>query len=287
MAASLPSSATGDLVALAELVVRTGFVEAPREDRPSAESLWDFHEVLFHSRSSSPRLGERFAASHPHRRPEPPLVRPAFPQTVAIALPPPRLERWMQDDPPLARVIEQRRSVGMAGPKALALEQLGDFLHRTAHPHTDVHRALPSAGARHELEFYACVHQVEGLPSAFYHYHAQSHRLHALNAPGDAVVELLARAGAAWSTGDQIPHVVIVVSSRFPRMASRYASIAYRNTLLDAGIAIEAMYLNATAMQLAPCALGINLPDLFARMTGLDPFDETPVAMFALSVPNE
>ena len=61
---------------------------------------------------------------------------------------------------------------------------------------------------------------------------------------------------------------MIVVASRFPRMASRYASIAYRNTLLDAGIAIEAMYLNATAMRLAPCALGINLPDLFARITG-------------------
>lgn len=280
---SLPAGSQTDVVAVMELLVSAGFLDDAGEEPPAAAHLWDLHELLFHVRSSTARWGEPFLSTSPHRQPEPPPVKPAFSDNDPIALPPPRLEQWMVEDPPLARVIEDRRSAAAPGSNRLTLAQVSDFCYRTAHPQNDPHRTLPSAGARHELEFYVGAHEVDGLMRGFYHYHTASHCLHRLNADDDPVAELLARAGAAWSTGQHIPHAVIVVASRFPRMASRYASIAYRNTLLDAGIAIEAMYLNATAMRLAPCALGINLPDLFARITGLDPFEETPLAMFALS----
>jgi SagB-type dehydrogenase family enzyme len=279
----LPGALASDAVAVVEMLVLTGFLEVPREDGATAEGLWDFHELLFHARSSTPRLGESFAGLHVHRQPERPAARPAFPDSDPIALPPPRLEQWMKEDPPLARVIEDRKSATVPASHRLTLEQVSEFLYRTMHPHHETHRVLPSAGARHELELYAVVHDVESLIPGCYHYQAQTHRLHRLPAPDDAVKETLRRATAVWSSGRHTPDMVIVLATRFPRMASRYASIAYRNTLLDAGIAVEAMYLNATAMRLAPCALGINLPELFVRMTGMDPFEETAVAMFALS----
>ena len=287
IAERLPAASATDVVRLVEMFAVTGFIEEPRAVGESAAALWDFHELLFHARSSTPRLGRPFAGMNPHRQPEPPPVRPVFSNSEPITLPQPRLEQWMNEDPPLARVIEHRRSAASAGSNRLTLTHLSDFLYRTAHTQTGQHRALPSAGARHELEWYVAVHDVDALTPGFYHYHAPAHLLHKLRVPGDLVQEMLGRATAAWSSGDHTPHLLIVVAARFPRMASRYASIAYRNTLLDAGIAIEAMYLNATAMRLAPCALGINLPDLFARITGLDPFDETPVAMFVLSGSSE
>jgi SagB-type dehydrogenase family enzyme len=284
MAGALPGKAAFDARPVAELLVLSGFLEDAAAPPPSpAWALWEFHELLFHERSSMPRMGEPFAAVHPHRQPEPPLLRPEFRETEPVALPPPRLADWIREDPPLARLMEDRRSARAPGPDRPTLTDVGDFLYRTAHFQTDSLRALPSAGARHELEFYAAVDDAEGLVPGFYHYHAPSHRLHRLRAAEEVVGEFMSRAALAWSTGRQHPHLVITVAARFPRMASRYASIAYRNTMLDAGIAIEAMYLNATAMGMAPCALGINLPDLFARITGLDPFDETPVALFALS----
>ena len=48
-------------------------------------------------------------------------VRPAFPDNDPIALPPPRLEQWMAEDPPLARVIEDRRSAAAPGSNRLTL----------------------------------------------------------------------------------------------------------------------------------------------------------------------
>lgn len=43
------------------------------------------------------------------------------------------------------------------------------------------------------------------------------------------------------------------------------------------------MYLVATAMGLAPCALGNGDPALFAAASGIDALEETSVAEFALS----
>jgi SagB-type dehydrogenase family enzyme len=77
--------------------------------------------------------------------------------------------------------------------------------------------------------------------------------------------------------------VLLTLAARVPRTAWKYERQAYRTVLLDAGAMIGTMYLAATAMGLAPCAIGNGDPALFARLTGLDPFEETSVAEFALS----
>ncbi len=46
--------------------------------------------------------------------------------------------------------------------------------------------------------------------------------------------------------------------------------------------AFQTMYLVATALSLAPCALGAGNSDVFARALGSDYYDETSVGEFLL-----
>ena len=72
------------------------------------------------------------------------------------------------------------------------------------------------------------------------------------------------------------------MTSRFGRLAWKYRSMAYAATLKDVGIVTQQMYLAATAMGLAPCALGGGDSDLFARAFGIDYYEEPAVGEFVL-----
>jgi SagB-type dehydrogenase family enzyme len=59
-------------------------------------------------------------------------------------------------------------------------------------------------------------------------------------------------------------------------------AISYSALLKNVGVLYQTMYLVATAMNLAPCALGAGDSDLFARAVGLDYYAETSVGEFLL-----
>jgi hypothetical protein len=67
------------------------------------------------------------------------------------------------------------------------------------------------------------------------------------------------------------PQCVVLLASRLPRLAWKYQAIAYRITLMNAGVIFQTLYLVATAMNLACSALGNGNSVSFARATGLDP----------------
>ena len=58
--------------------------------------------------------------------------------------------------------------------------------------------------------------------------------------------------------------------------------MAYNVMLKNVGVLYQTMYLVATAMDLAPCALGGGDSDLFTRAAGLDYYAETSVGEFLL-----
>jgi SagB-type dehydrogenase family enzyme len=58
--------------------------------------------------------------------------------------------------------------------------------------------------------------------------------------------------------------------------------MAYAATLKNVGVLYQTMYLVATAMGLAPCALGNGDSMLFAEATGIDPAVESSVGEFML-----
>jgi SagB-type dehydrogenase family enzyme len=78
------------------------------------------------------------------------------------------------------------------------------------------------------------------------------------------------------------PQVLITLASRFQRMSWKYNTISYAATLKNVGVLYQTMYLVATDMGLAPCALGSGNSDLFADAAGTDYYAETSVGEFML-----
>ena len=75
------------------------------------------------------------------------------------------------------------------------------------------------------------------------------------------------------------------MAARFSWVVWKYESIAYALTLKHVGVLYQTMYLAATAMGLAPCAIGGGDADLFAQATGTDYYAETSVGEFLLGSP--
>jgi oxazoline/thiazoline dehydrogenase len=102
-----------------------------------------------------------------------------------------------------------------------------------------------------------------------------------VDGPAPARRTLLRRAARA-SGRVTPPQVLVTLAARFRRVSWQYSGIAYALILKDAGALIQTMYLVATALGLAPCALGSGDSDLFAQATGEDYYEETSVAELML-----
>jgi oxazoline/thiazoline dehydrogenase len=252
-------------------------------------AYWEFHDLHFHVRSRAGRnrwpLGATF-----HLRgilpPEPAIAPRRKGTTFPLQADP---VPCAADDPPLSHVLEQRRTRYSAAP--LKLTTLGRFLYRTCRITGQVgppdapllRKPYPSAGSLHPLEVYVVAWECAGLERGLYRYLADAHELEHVRGMDEEVKELLRE--ARGRTGDRLPGyppVLLVVSARFPRVGWKYQSIAYRSIVLEVGILYQTWYLVATALGLAPCALGAGDSDRFARLTGTDYHHETSVGEFVL-----
>jgi SagB-type dehydrogenase family enzyme len=122
---------------------------------------------------------------------------------------------------------------------------------------------------------------VDGLSPGLYHYDGAAHRLHPLAAPEPAVRELLGRAADSAGVAAK-PQVLVIISARFGRVMWKYQTMGYGLILKNTGVLFHLMYLVATAMDLAPCALGAGDAELFSRAARLDPAAESSVGEFLL-----
>jgi SagB-type dehydrogenase family enzyme len=96
------------------------------------------------------------------------------------------------------------------------------------------------------------------------------------------VEALLQDAADSAAIAEDTLQVLLILAARFPRLAWKYESIAYALTLKHVGVVYQTMYLAATALGLAPCALGGGDADLFSRAAGTDYWAETSVGEFLL-----
>lgn len=279
--------------------VGAGLVERARPDGGFATDTdptlvqWDFHDLLMHSRSRSGRHDEPLGALSPHRGridPLPAVVPPRGDALAVVDLP--RPAPWT-GGLSLAEAVERRRSVRDYARAPVSLEELGAFLHRSfrdrarfdppadAGQESKVSRPYPSGGGLYEHELYLTVRRCEGLAPGIYHYDALHHRLELVTDDAGAASAMLAVAAAA--TGHPAsPDVLLTLTARFQRMSWRYRSIAYANVLRTTGAIYQTMYLVATDLDLAPCALGNGDADLAARVLGLDYLRESSVGDFVL-----
>jgi len=199
------------------------------------------------------------------------------------------------DGPQFFEVLEARRSRRAEEATPMTLRQLGEFLWRSARVQTHIPadpdrpgayestlRPYPSGGAMHELELYLTVTRCDGLKPGFYHYDPMGHALERLANPEEEQRRLV-QAAMNSSGLKQLPDLLITLTARFGRVAWKYEGVAYALTQKNVGCLYQQMYLVATALNLAPCALGAGNSDQFAEASGLDYYAETSVGEFLLS----
>jgi oxazoline/thiazoline dehydrogenase len=284
------ASAVLSLLAGVGMLTSTQEHERSQEDANSTLRQWEFHDLLFHSRSRLGRHAQPVGGSYRFLgKIEPlPAVRPVLSDRV-ISLEKPDLALLMEQDRSLTSVLEYRRSLRRYGEQAITLRQLGKFLYRTARAkpiHTEnqqdrYYRPYAGAGGIFELELYIAVNCCDGLPTGLYHYYPVTHQL-AYIVERTANVAALLHSAEQAAGGKCTAQVLIIIAARFQRVAWQYQSIAYSLILKDVGVLFQTMYLVATAMDLAPCALGTGDSDLFAQIIGTDYYAETSVGEFLL-----
>ncbi len=266
--------------------------------REGALESWEFHDLLFHAASRRGRSDSPFGGTYrlPHL-PPPPALKPSVGREFC-ELYRPELERLEREDPPLAKVQEERRSLRRYGAQAMSAEELGEFLFRVArlkrHWQAEAtapwgavtmeftERPYPAGGGLYELEFYTVIADCHGLAAGLYHYEPETHRLAKVCGMTRDVEALLYEAAASAGIARQTLQVLVLLTARFQRLAWKYEAIAYSLTLKHVGVVYQTMYLAATAMNLAPCALGCGDSDLFSRAAGTDYYVETSVGEFLL-----
>jgi SagB-type dehydrogenase family enzyme len=297
----LDLDAVGSVLAL---LLRAGMLgEAGAEDQVPALQTWEFHDLVFHARTRRGRFDAPYGGTYrfADRLAPPPALKPVM-AGQAHKLYRPDLDRLECDDPPLARVQTQRRSIReFDGKRPITDRQLGEFLFRVARvtaqgerevltPHGPVRqdfaaRPYPAGGGLYELELYVAIQSCDHLPPGLHYYDPAGHQLVRLPGRDSDVVALIRDAAESVATSADTIQVLLIVAARFPRVAWKYESIAYALTLKHVGVLYQTMYLAATAMGLAPCAIGGGDADLFARATGIDYYAETSVGEFLLGNP--
>lgn len=223
------------------------------------------------------------------------MRRPDLPGADGPAVPlyRPTREEIAAHDPSLTTAIETRRSIRGYGDQEMTARQLGEFLYRVARvrahytpePGSDrdevVSRPYPSGGQGYELELYVTVRRCAGLAPGIYYYDPVGHRL-VLRNEEEADRESLFHVASRATGMEARPDVLVTVTARFQRMSWKYRAIAYATTLRHTGVLYQTMYLVATALGLAPCALGNGDADMSARVLGLDYLQESSVGDFLL-----
>ena len=169
--------------------------------------------------------------------PPPPIEKPWSSDAVRVDLPGP--DHWPNVGPvPLDQAIRNRESRRQYSRVALQLDELAFLLWATQGirkrlGHGTALRTVPSAGARHALETYLCVTNVQGLEPAVYRYLPLEHQLlHVSAVPelGDRLTsatlgQAFAGQSAVTFAWTAIPH----------RMEWRYGLAAHKVIALDAG----------------------------------------------------
>jgi len=148
--------------------------------------------------------------------------------------------------------------------------EFGELLHKTS----------PSAGARHPIETYAIVNNVEGIEPGIYHYSVRDHSLELLKAGDFRERCVTLTAGHSWTRNAS---ALFVMTAVVARTTWKYrVSRVYRAFLLDAGHLSQSFLLVATALGLGSFCIGIFRDNLIEKELNIDGISET--VLFAVGV---
>jgi SagB-type dehydrogenase family enzyme len=302
MIPELPEATASELMSLllsSQIVWEVDDRGLSLEEEIASLQSWEFHDFLFHTRSRGGRHDHPSGGTYRLAGIlDPPPVLRKVNQGKLFPLYRPDLEKLQHEDLPYSRVQEERCSIREYSEDPISFQQLGEFLYRVGRvsdfqktaistPQGSVqmdlaYRPYPSGGGLYEMELYVAVQRCKGLAPALYYYDPEKHRLIRVSGMTTDVEALLRDAGRATMIRVEQIQTLIVLAARFQRLAWKYSSIAYALMLKNVGVLYQTMYLAATAMGLAPCAVGYGDSDLFARAAGTEYYAETSVGEFLL-----
>lgn len=256
-------------------------------------------DLLVHQHSRFGTHDGEFGATFPFLGAiEPSSVVRAIDPGPLVQLPTPPIGEVRERDPLLTDAIEARCSVREFGQHALTLSELGEFLFRCARlrgrygpipeagmPYEAGDRPFPSGGGLHELELYPVVANVRDLEDGIYRYVPDRHALQRVPAAESDIQAVLAAAVVA-SSATRPPPVLLKITARLERMAWKYRAMGYTTVLKNVGVLYQTMYLVASAMGLAACALGSGDEAAGARLLGAAGTCELGVGEFMLGHPS-
>lgn len=255
---------------------------------------WEPRDLKFQHFSRTSESSLTRGATFRFGRANPPTADAPPTDCERILIPRPDLVVLAAEDPSLTTVLEQRRSIRRQGDQPLSMQQLGAFLFRalavrrtldSESPLALVQRVFPMGGAIDALD-HLIVSRTGGtvLETGVYRYDKYKHALIRTRASAEQANRLADAASAGWGMNEPAPpsQVVVVTTAKPAQLAWKYESIALRACLKSYGCAVATMYLVATAMGLAPCAVGGGAGALFHEATGIDSLVECIMGEFTL-----
>lgn len=281
---AFPSSVHQQLVSL---FLACGFLLQVHDNGTEEDELvpatWEFHDLWMYSQTRQDLSLEAPVAYRFRDLDTPELAEPENRFGGALVELPapsaPSSEGWSE-------VLARRTSLREPG-GPLRLGQLSDFLHYSASSqersllgHSFLRRPFPQAGAIHALEFFLVIKEVDGLEPAIYHYQSSRHRLELVSRDEASCLELLLSAENSCGGKAQ---VLILLVAEMPKLAFKYQNFALSLMYRNAGAALQTFYLVATALNLAPVAIGSGVSRSFAQQVGASPFQLSIVGEFLLS----
>jgi SagB-type dehydrogenase family enzyme len=230
-----------------------------------------------------------FSQTGQHSGVPPPPLEKAIPSD-SVRIPLPTESEWAAESGQISvgDAIARRRSRRRFTEDGLTLHQLSFLLwatqgiQRQLSPGTAL-RVVPSAGARHALETYLVVCNVQELDPGVYRYLPVEHELlfvdndeeiaaHAVDAMLGQRFAGTAGAIFAWAA---VPY----------RMEWRYGAAAHKVIALDAGHVCQNLYLACEAIGLGTCAVAAYDQEAMDRLVQLDGEDEFVIYLAPVGYP--
>lgn len=217
---------------------------------------------------------------------QPPLEKPHDNKGI-INLPKPQTDK--KYDVNLLDLINERTSVRAYTDEAVEQSELSYFLWCTQGVKSErrdkaTFRTVPSAGARHALETYLLINNVQGLKKGVYRYIASKHAIVPINLDdgiGDCLLAACLGQGVVTSSA-----VTFFWAADINRMVYRYGQRGYRYIHLDAGHVCQNLYLAAESLGCGACAIAAFDDDDTNTALGLDGEKEFVVYVATLGKKN-
>jgi SagB-type dehydrogenase family enzyme len=173
------------------------------------------------------------------------------------------------------------------GDEPLSRDDLGALLYRCYQIQNEAddrgmavsQRPTPGGGAIHALEIYPAVRRCSGLDSGLYRYCPNRHGFFRYAGLTPSLEALLDDYEVYVDGGVQ---VLLLITARFPRMFWKYRTIGYATLLKDTGAFFQSLYLAATALGLAPCAVGSGDSRALSLLIEADIHEETTIGEFLI-----